>query len=505
MQENHIQTYLPPSVSHPITYEESSRPLTLIETLLQEGSLIRDVQDTDLVDHGKTMLSELISEVLSGTIIINENVENQILQLIHQIDAILTRQVNEILHHPKFQKLEGSWRGLETLVTEAETGPLLKINVLDAKKEEYYRNFQTSVDPETSAYFKKIYRDEYDTFGGNPYGCVIGDFYFDVSNQMDCQLLGWLSRCSACALTPFFTGTLPKSFGWESFRQHTDVRDLRKIIEQKELIKFRKLRETDDAKFIGLTLPRYLGRSPYNQETYECEHFNFVEDVEDNSDDKFTWTNAAYLVGMNITRAWALHNWPAAIRGVEGGGLIEDLPVHLYQTDDGDTSVKIPTEVLISDRREKELSDLGFISVCYKKDSDVAAIFSMPSIYKGKNWNLASANSSEYLSTQFPYLLSVCKLGHYLKIMLREKIGSFLEVEEAEELINRWMSYYVLTGIGHSQEQKAARPFKELKVKLIDDKNRPGCYKAELNALPHFQLDEIKIGMRLVSEIPSKS
>ena len=485
----------------PYIQEEGS---SFIETLLKEGRLVRDFENPEQMENGRNMLRDLITEVLEGELTLDQNLENQILQLIADIDQVISNQVNEIIHQAKFQVLEGTWRGLERLVFETETGPLLKINVLDAKKEELYRNFEAAPDVETASYFHRIYRDEFDTYGGTPYGCVIGDYYFDVTKNRDYKLLGWISQAAASGLCPFITGVSPTTFGWKSFTEHTDKRDVRPIFGQAELLKYQKLRETEDSKFLGLVFPRYLSRDPYNENTYESEYFNFREDVDGMDDSKFCYSNSAYLVAGNITRAWAMTHWPAAIRGVEGGGIIEDLPVHLFKTDEGDTAIKCPTEVLISDRREKEFAGLGFIPVVYKKDSDVACVFSMQSIYKPKKYDRTIANASEYLSSQLQYLMCALRMGHYLKVTLREKTGSSYERNELEEFINRYLSGFVLTGSGHTQEEKAQQPFKELKASLEEDPNRPGCYKAVVYARPHYQLDEINVSLRLVPEIPKR-
>ncbi|MBS1794058.1 MAG: type VI secretion system contractile sheath large subunit [Acidobacteria bacterium] len=478
--------------------QEQVQEVSLLDQILTEGKMARDDFQKE---QAKDMISEFVSQVMSGQLTLSKNMDVAINARIAEIDRLLSAQMNEIMHHAEFQKLEGSWRGLHHLVKNSLTGPMLKIRVMSVTKKELLKDFERALEFDQSAMFKKVYEEEYGTFGGAPYGALIGDYEFG-NHPQDLALLESLSQVAAAAHAPFIAAASPEMFGWDEFSEMTEVRDISKIFDRTEYAKWRSFRESEDSRYVGLTLPHVLGRVPYGAATKPTETFNFEEDVDGTDHKKYLWSNAAYAMGTRLTEAFSMHNWCVAIRGVEGGGLVDGLPTHTFETDEGEVAMKCPTEVAITDRREKEFSDNGFVPLVHCKGTDYAAFFATQSCNKAKKYDTDAANANARLSTQLQYIFAVSRFAHYLKAMMRDKIGSFMSRQEAQIFLNRWISKYVLENDVAPAAQKAKYPLREARVDVSEVPGKPGCYRAVAFLRPHFQLDELSVSLRLVAELP---
>ena len=450
----------------------------------------------------KDIIAELVQEVMHGTVVMSSNLCATLDARVAQLDALISEQLSIVMHAPEFQQLESSWRGLHYLCKQTSTSPMLKIKVFNTNKKELVRDFQTAIDFDQSALFKKVYEEEFGTFGGAPFAAIVGDF--EIGRQpTDMYFIEQMSHVAAAAHAPFVSGASPELLGLETFTDLGKPRDLAKIFDTVEYAKWKSFREAEDSRYVGLTLPHFLGRLPYNpKDGTTVEGFNYVEDVNGTDHSKYLWVNAAYAFGARLTNAFELYGWCAAIRGVEGGGLVEDLPTHTFKTDDGEIALKCPTEIAITDRREKELSDLGFIPLVHCKNTDYAAFFAAQSVQKPKKYDSDSANANAVLSSQLQYIMATSRIAHYLKAMMRDKIGSFAAAGNVQDFLNKWISQYVLLDDGASQEAKAQYPLREASVEVSEVSGRPGVYKAVAFLRPHFQLDELSVSLRLVAELP---
>ena len=461
-------------------------------------------RDTEQKTQSRQQIATFVEEVLKGSIKRSKDVETTISSRIAEIDALLSKQLNEILHAPELQKLEASWRGLRYLVSRSETGSTLKIRVLHCTKKELLRNFENASDFDQSVLFKKVYEEEYGTFGGEPIGALIGDFEFNRTAQ-DMALLEQMSHVAAAAHAPFLTAADPQLFNWDEFTEMAGPRDLSKVFDTVEYAKWKSFRDSEDARYVGIGLPHILMRLPYGPDTSPVETFHFAEDVDGKDHKKYLWGNAAYALGTRLTTAFAKYGWCAAIRGVENGGLVEGLPTHTFHTDQGDVALKCPTELAITDRREKELADLGFIPLVHCKGTDYAAFFSVQSAQKVKKYDTDAANANARLSAQLPYLMAVSRFAHYLKVMMRDKIGSFVSRSECERFLNQWISNYVTPDDNATAATKAQYPLRDAKIEVVEAPGKPGVYKAVAFLRPHFQLDELSVSLRLVAELPKSA
>ncbi len=470
----------------------------LLDQILTEGRMARDEFQKE---RGKDLISEFVSQVMSGEITMSKNMDATINARVAEIDRLVSAQMNEIMHHQDFQKLEGSWRGIHHLVRNSLTGPQLKIRVMSCTKKDLLKDFERALEFDQSSMFKKIYEEEYGQFGGAPYGAIIGDFEFG-NHPQDMALLEQISQVAAAAHAPFLSAASPDLFGWDEFSEMTEVRDISKIFDRVEYMKWRSFRESEDSRYVGLTLPHTLGREPYGAATKPTETFMFEEDVDGTDHKKYLWTNAAYSLGTRLTEAFTMHGWCVAIRGVEGGGLVDGLPTHTFETDEGEIAMKCPTEVAITDRREKEFADNGFIPLVHCKGTDYAAFFATQSANKPKKYDTNEANANARLSSQLQYMFATSRFAHYLKAMVRDKIGSFMSRDEAEMFLNRWIKNYVLANDVAPAEQKAKYPLREARVDVAEVPGKPGAYKAVAYLRPHFQLDELNVSLRLVAELP---
>jgi type VI secretion system protein ImpC len=475
--------------------------LSLLDRIVQEGKMAVEPSQSD---YAKKLLGQFATQILDEGMKAapDKGVVAMINERIADIDRILTDQLNAVMHTPEFQALEGSWRGLHDMVYGTETGPQLKLRLLNVSKKDLLKDLESAVDHDMSSLFKKIYEEEYGTFGGNPYSVLIGDYYFGRHPQ-DMALLQRLSKVAAAAHAPFITAAAPSLFDMASYTELGVPRDLSKTFESAELATWRSFRESEDSRYVALVLPRYAARLPYGSKTVPIENFNFEEDVDGKDHSKYLWANAAYQLGLRLTDAFAKHSWTTAIRGVEGGGKVENMPAHTFRTDEGDVVLKCPTEVAITDRREKELNDLGFIAVVNSKGSNYAAFFGGQTANKPKVYNLDAANANAALSARLPYVLAASRFAHYIKVIMRDKIGSFQTRQSVENYLNQWLSMYVLLSPNATQGEKARFPLAEGRVDVTEQAGKPGSYSATVFLRPHFQMEELTTSIRLVAELPA--
>jgi type VI secretion system protein ImpC len=470
----------------------------LLDQIVEEGRLARD---TEARQRGRDMVKEFVAQFLEGSITLSRDSEAMINARIAQIDHLISLQLNQVLHHPAFQKLEASWRGLKYLVGKTETSEMLKIKVFNCSKKEMLRDLQRAADFDQSAMFKKVYEEEFGIFGGHPFGALIGDYEFGKGPE-DLELLEKVSQVAAAAHAPFLTAATSDTFNLDSFADLGAPRDLAKVFDTTEYAKWKGFRTSDDSRYLALTVPHILMRDPYGKATRPVDEFDFEEGVDGTDHSKYLWGNAAWALGARITDSFARYNWCATIRGVEGGGKVEGLTVHNFTTDEGDVAMKCPTEVAITDRREKELADLGFIPLVHCKNTDYAAFFSVQSCQKAKSYDTDAANANARLSSNMSYILAVSRFAHYLKAMMRDKIGSYMTRGECEAYLNRWISGYVVDSASASPSMKAKCPLAEARVDVMEVPGKPGAYRAVAFLKPHFQLDELTVSMRLVADLP---
>ncbi|MDR2781825.1 MAG: type VI secretion system contractile sheath large subunit [Holosporaceae bacterium] len=448
-----------------------------------------------------SILLELLAKIEETKVTIIKNPLAFVEKAVFNIDAKLSAQINEILHNLAFQELEGLWRALHYLIMNTETSTQLKIRIMNISKKDLLDDLENAVEFDQSQLFKKVYEEEYGTFGGHPYSCLIGGYEF-TRHPQDIALLEKISNVAAAAHAPFVAAAHPKMFDMESFTHLAGPRDISKIFESTEMIKWRSFRDSEDSRYVALVLPRVLMRLPYGPDTLPVDGMNYVESIDGTDNSQFCWGNASFILGQRIGYAVSLYKWPAAIRGVEGGGLVEGLPAYTFKTTDGDIALKCPTEIAITDRREKELTDMGFLAVCHSKGTDFAAFFGGQTTQKPKVYNTDDANANAALSARLPYLLAASRFAHYIKSIMRDKIGSFLTKDNVSTYLNNWIASYVLLNDAASQELKARFPLREARVDVFDVPGKPGSYKATIFLRPHFQLEELTASIRLVANLP---
>jgi type VI secretion system protein ImpC len=452
----------------------------------------------------KSYFTQFLNQVVQPGHVVSKDVESNIKYWIKQIDKKLSTQLDEIMHHPDLQRLESTWRGLHYLVHQSETGENLQIRVLNASKRELFRDLDKAVEFDQSTLFKKIYEEEYGQLGGQPYGLLVGDFEFDRSAE-DISMLQKLSNVAAASHAPFVSAASCDMFNMESYTELSAPRDLARIFQGVEYAAWKSFRESEDSRYVALVLPRVLSRLPYGTKFRRVDEFDYEENVDGTNHSKYLWMNAAWAYASRITDAQAKYGWAARTRGVEGGGKVEGLPVHTFPTDDGGVAMKCPTEIAITDRREFELSNLGFLPLIHAKNRDFAAFMGAQSCQKPKQYMSADANANAELSAKFNYILCVSRFAHYLKVMARDKIGSFMEVKDCERWLNDWIQNFVLPNPESAgEESKAKKPLADAKVEVREVPGKPGYYEAVAYLRPHFQLEALSTSMRLVAEIPKK-
>lgn len=459
-------------------------------------------------DEAQDMLKTLTTQAMKGTVKWDKNLSHTINTAISAIDKAMSKQLSALLHDDKFKKLEGSWRGLHHLVTTSHTGGDLKIRVMNITKKELTRDLEKAVEFDQSQIFKKVYESEFGTAGGEPYAALIGDFEFS-SHPEDISMLSKMSNVAAAGFCPFISAASPKMFGFDSYTELSKPRDLEKIFDSAEYTQWRSFRESEDSRFVALTMPRVLARAPYGANTKMIEAFDF-EEIEASEDgraqaaehDDYCWMNAAYTMGSTITHSFSEYGWCTSIRGAEGGGKVEGLPTHTFISDDGDTHAKCPTEIGITDRREAELSKLGFLPLCHYKNTDYAVFFGAQTTQKPKKFGDPDASANAAISARLPYIMATARIAHFLKVMARDKVGTFLEASDAEAWLNRWINQYVNASPGASAEMKARFPLREAKVQVKEVPGQPGVYSAVAWMRPWLQMEELTASLRLVANIP---
>jgi type VI secretion system protein ImpC len=447
----------------------------------------------------------LAEQALASTVVVSDDVIRTVEAIIAEVDKKLSEQINLVMHHEDFRSLEGAWRGLRYLVNNTETDEMLKIRVMNISKKDLHKTLKkykgTAWDQ--SPIFKKMYEEEYGQFGGEPFGCLVGDYYFDHSPP-DVELLGEIAKVGASAHCPFITAAAPSVMQMESWRELANPRDLTKIFQTPEYAAWRSLRESDDARYIGLAMPRFLARLPYGAKTSPVDEFDFEEDTEAADSNKYIWANSAYAMAANINRSFKMFGWCSRIRGVESGGAVEGLPVHTFPTDDGGVDMKCPTEIAISDRREAELAKNGFMPLLHKKNTDIAAFIGAQSLQKPAEYDDPDASANANLAARLPYLFAISRFAHYLKCIVRDKIGSFKERGDMESWLNSWISQYVLSNPESAGEETKARyPLAAAEVVVEEVEGNPGYYTSKFYLRPHYQLEGLTVSLRLVSKLPS--
>ena len=454
----------------------------------------------------QTAVQALVQQALQDTSLVKSDVLDTIESMIAKLDEQLTVQLNEIIHAPEFQKLESAWRGLSYLVFNSETDSSLKIRVMNVAKDELYREFKVYPGArwDQSPIFKKLYEAEYGQLGGDPYGCLIGDYYFDHS-PTDVQLLRDISKVASASHAPFFAAANSSLLGMDSWNELTNPRDIGKIFDTPDYAAFKSLRDSPDARYVGLCMPRVLARLPYGAKSEPVEEFAFEEDTDGHKGEKYGWMNAAYAMATNVNRAFKEYGWTVRIRGVQSGGEVINLPTHTFPTDDGGVDLKCPTEIAISDRREAELSKAGLLPLIHRKNTDKAAFIGAQSLYKPRKMDTDEATASDNLSARLPYMFAVSRFAHYLKCMVRDKIGATMEEAQLQRWLQTWVMKYVDGDPKNSSEATKARlPLAGAKVEVFPDEENPGYYAARFYLRPHYQLEGMDIGLSLVSRLPSQ-
>lgn len=457
------------------------------------------------------LMQTLAEEAMKGTVTWSKNLTVTFREAIAGIDAVISKQLAAVMHSEPFRKLEGSWRGLHHLVMNSETGTGLKIRMLNVKKKDLFKDLSKAVEFDQSETWKKLYENEFGTPGGEPYAALVGDYEF-TNHPEDIDLLSKMSNVAAAAFCPFIAAASPELMGMEKWTELSKPRDLEKIFDSVEYTKWTSYRDSEDSRFVSLVMPRVLSRLPYGSTTKPVEEFNF-EEVELDKKGKakpvphenYTWMNASYVMGARLTDAFAKYGFCTAIRGAEGGGKVEGLPAHVFTSDDGDPDLKCPTEIGITDRREAELSKLGFLPLCHYKNTDYAVFFGAQTTQKPKKYDRPEATANAAISARLPYLMATGRFAHFLKVIARDKIGSFMEASDVQDWLDRWIANYVAADSKPSQETKARYPLAAAKIEVKEIPGKPGSYQAVAWLRPWLQMEELTTSLRMVASIPKLS
>ncbi|MGI9498577.1 MAG: type VI secretion system contractile sheath large subunit [Geminicoccaceae bacterium] len=462
-------------------------------------------------DRAQELIRTLTQAALEGTVSWDRNITKTINKAIDEIDRLLSAQLTAVMHAPELTKLEGTWRGLNYLVMNSETSSSMKIKVINAEKRELFKDLDKAIEFDQSQTFKKLYENEFGTPGGEPYGTLIGDYEFS-NHPDDIDLLGYMSNVAAASFCPFISATAPGMFGFESWNDLSKPRDLEKIFDSAEYMKWRSFRDSEDSRFVSLVMPRVLSRLPYGASTKPIEEFAFEEAPagEDGAPkpqnhDDYCWMNASYVMGTRMADAFSKYGWCTRIRGTESGGKVDNLPTHLFESDDGDLDAKCPTEIGITDRREAELSKLGFLPLSHYKNTDYAVFFGAQTTQRPKKYDRPEATANAAISARLPYVMASSRFAHYLKIMGRDKIGSFMEASDCEAWLNRWINNYVNGNEAAGEELKSKFPLREAQIEVREIPGKPGSYNAVARLRPWLQMEELTASLRMVARIPEKS
>ncbi|MCR9959394.1 type VI secretion system contractile sheath large subunit [Vibrio alginolyticus] len=455
------------------------------------------------------LIKTLAEEAMKGTVTWNKNLTVTFREAINLLDRQISDQLSEVMHHPELQKLEGSWRGLNYLVMNSETSSTLKVRMMSMTKKELHKDLSKAVEFDQSQIFKKVYESEFGSAGGEPYGALIGDYEF-TNHPEDIESLRLMSNVAASGFSPFLSAASPALFGFDEWTELSKPRDLDKVFESLEYSQWRSFRESADSRFVSLTMPKVLARLPYGQATAPVEEFGFEEFEVDpvsgiavNAEhNDYCWMNSSYVLGVKLTDAFSKYGFCTAIRGAEGGGRVDNLPTHFFMSDDGDPDMKCPTEIGITDRREAELGKLGFLPLCHYKNTNYAVFFGAQTCQKPANHESPEATANAAISARLPYMMATSRFAHYLKVMARDKIGSFMEAEDVESWLNRWILGYVNASEGGGQEIRAKYPLADARVQVKEIPGAPGSYNAVAWLKPWLQMEELTTSLRLVAKIP---
>ena len=480
------------------THSEETQQASLLDQIVSSGRFDRD---TSSLERGRDLVKEFVTQVLDGQMTLTKDAEATITARLAQIDKLISLQLNEVLHHPAFQKLEGTWRGIRYLLDQSETNDMLKIKVLNVSKKELLKDLQRAPEFDQSALFKKVYEEEYGVYGGDPIAALVGDCEFGRGPE-DIELLERVAQVASAAHAPFLSAASPELLNLSNYTQLSAPRDLSKIFDSTEYAKWKSFRQSDDSRYVALTLPHVLMRQPYGRETKAIEAFDYEEGVDGRDHSKYLWGNAAYALAARMTNSFAKFGWCASIRGVENGGMVEGLPAHNFRTDEGDVALKCPTEISITDRREKELADQGFVPLVHCKGTDHAAFFSVQTVNKPKVYDKDEANANAKLSAQLPYIMAMSRFAHYLKAMMRDKLGSTMSRSQAQDYLNAWVTNYVVASDNASMAAKAEKPLRDARIEVMEVPGNAGALRAVAFLKPHFQLDELTVSLRLVADLP---
>ena len=476
-----------------------AEPGTILERIFDDGRLVRDEYQ---VEGARSMLRGFIEEATKAGVQVDGTARRALAARIVALDRLISQQVNKVLHHEKFQKLEASWRSLNKLVGENELSASMKIRVLNCTRNELQRDFSRAPGFDQSLLFKNVYESEYGTLGGAPYTFLMGDMEFGRAPR-DIQFLRDISAVAAMAHAPFLASAAPGLLDLDSFTELDRPIDIAKIFETSEMASWNSLRDSADSRYLALTAPRMLVRQPWGPETAPVESIDFVEDVDGEDHSKYLWGTSSWALAGQVMKSFAQYGWPSAIRGTETGGKVDDLPLHSFPSLSGAKITKCPTETTITDRREKELSDQGVIGLCHARNTDYAVIFSGSTVNRPQAYVEEAANANARLSASLPYILACARFAHYLKAIMRDKIGGFTSRDEVENFLRRWIAQYVTSDDSASHATKARYPLREARVQVKEVPGRPGVYTAVAHLRPHFQLEELTASLRLVAELPS--
>lgn len=486
-------------MSEAVAEKESAE---VVESLSLLDQAIQATKQTSS-EEAQALLKTLTDEAMKGTVKWNKNLMVTFRKAIETIDQAISIQLREVMHNERFQQLEGSWRGAHYLVMNSDTSRTLKLKMFNASKKEISKDLSRAVEFDQSQTFKKLYENEFGSPGGEPYGAIVGDFQFS-NHPDDIELLGNMSNVASAAFCPFLTASSPDFFGFNDWSELSKPRDLSRIFDSAEYTKWRSFRESEDSRFVTMAMPRFLSRLPYGEDSKPVEEFAYEEfqslDKPDN--ENYCWSNAAYLLGARLTNAFSQYGWCTAIRGAEGGGRVDDLPVHLTTTDDGDVDMQCPTEIAITDRREAELSGLGFMPLSHYKNTDYAVFFGGQTAQKSSVYENHDATANAAISSRLPYVMATSRIAHYLKVMARDKVGSFMEAEDMQQWLNKWINGYVNASEEGGQDMRAQYPLREAKVEVKPVPGSPGSYSAVAWLRPWLQMEELTTSLRMVARIP---
>lgn len=494
--------------------ETSSLPDVATQTdVVSLGLLDQVVSATKQTERDRTteLVRTLVEQAGKGVVSFDRNLTLTIKRAVDELDAAMSRQLNAIMHDARFLKLEGSWRGLHYLVMNSETSTNLKIRVVNASKRELHRDLTRAVEFDQSLLFRKIYENEFGTPGGEPYGALVGDYEW-TNHPEDIEALRLISNVSAAAFAPFISAASAALMGFDQWSDLSRPRDLAKIFDTVEYLKWRGFRDSEDSRFVSLVMPRVLARLPYGDRTRPIDEFAYEEAPESGDGaplamqhGEYCWMNAAFVMAARLTDSFARTGFCVSIRGAENGGKVDNLPQHIFQSDDGDLDAKCPTEVGITDRREYELSNLGFLPLSHYKNQDYAVFFGGQTTQKPKEYDRPEATANARISARLPYMMATSRFAHYLKVMARDKIGSFMEVEDCQKWLTRWILRYVNANKEATPASKARFPLREARIEVAEIPARPGAYNVVAYMRPWLQLEELTTSLRMVARIPERT